>query len=185
VSWKGIHVLVEAIERLNSEGLQPQLRVIIAGGTFHEDASYERDLAEHAAKTVPNVEFVGHQADVAGLLSDADVLVSCSLAAEPFGQVIAQGLAAGRPVIATDIGGPREMITDTESGFLIEPDAPLVLAERIRFLLDHPTEAQAMGRIARRSAERFSDARTTAGLLDAIGGLVSAITSEHEQRRLR
>jgi glycosyltransferase involved in cell wall biosynthesis len=168
VPWKGVHVLVEAVSILNDQGLRDRLRAVVAGGTFHEDESYGRELMAHARAAAPNLSFIGHSDDVPGLLAEADVLVSCTLVEEPFGQVVAQGLAAGRPVIATGLGGPLEMITDGRNGLLVQPDDAEALAAAIRDVLEDPVRAEEMGAAARVSAADFADDRTTHDLAVAV-----------------
>ena len=76
--------------------------------------------------------------------------------AESFGLAVLEASAAGLPVVAVNEGGPREIIVPDETGFLVEA-TPEALAEKIKWLLDHPEEAKAMGkRGSRRSNEIYS-----------------------------
>ena len=61
----------------------------------------------------------------------ADVVVSASTRPEGFGRVIAEAQAMGRPVIATDHGGAREIVLDGETGWLVPPGDPAALADAI------------------------------------------------------
>jgi len=64
-----------------------------------------------------------------------DIYVHPSLLPEPFGLVVIEAMAAGKAVVATAHGGPCEIIEDGVSGYLIEPNNPQALAEKINLLL--------------------------------------------------
>ena len=74
---------------------------------------------------------LGHVDDVVTLLEDHDVLVHCSTVPEPFGQVIVQGLAAGIPVVATDAGGPREILEGAPTSLRYPVGSPVGLTEAV------------------------------------------------------
>jgi len=94
-----------------------------------------------------------------------DIVVHTSIAPEPFGRVIVEGMLARRPVIATAAGGALEIIDDEHTGRLVPPGDPDVLAEAVTHLLKRPEEARQMGRAGHAVArERFS----TESMLTAI-----------------
>jgi glycosyltransferase involved in cell wall biosynthesis len=62
----------------------------------------------------------------------SDIVVSASIQEETFGRVAVEGQASGKIVIATNIGGSLETIIDNKTGFLIHPDDPYALADKIR-----------------------------------------------------
>jgi len=85
------------------------------------------------------------------------VLVHASTMAEPFGTVVLEGMACGRPYVAMDEGGPPEMIDSGIHGILVRPSEPGLMAQAIIDLLTDPEMAAACGAAARRrSVERFS-----------------------------
>ena len=98
--------------------------------------------------------FTGHRDDVEAELAGLDVLLHASRLPEPFGQVVVEGMAAGLPVVATDGGGPRELITDGVDGVLVPADEPAALAAAVRALAP-PERRAALGRAAARTAARF------------------------------
>lgn len=67
------------------------------------------------------IHFLGQQEEVGALISQLDLLVHASIAPEPLGRVILEGMALGVPVLAADQGGPSEIIKDGEDGFLWSP----------------------------------------------------------------
>ena len=111
----------------------------------------------------PRVRLVGERQDVWSLLHDVDLSVLSTLH-EASSNVIMETMAAGKPIVATDVPGNRELIDDGTTGLLVPPQNPEALAAAMLRLLQHPSEAQAMGVRGRgRVAQRCS-----------IEGMVSA-----------
>ena len=102
------------------------------------------------------VFFVGSAERVPELLAISEVCVLASRA-EGFSNAILEYFAASRPVVATNVGGAAEVISDGENGFLIESDDNRTMAEKILFLLENPETAKKMGERGREKIEaRFS-----------------------------
>lgn len=176
VRWKGIDVLLDAIEELNSQGWRERIEVVIAGAAHHHDAEYEQTVRQRVAREFPNVRMVGHVDNVPGLLAGADVLVLASIDPEPFGQVIVQAMAAGVVVLASNLGGPREIIEGDVSGVFFEPGDSIGLAARLRELADHPGHRRQLAENAVRSSERFNDQSTVAALDAAVLHLYAVVS---------
>ena len=83
------------------------------------------------------------------------MLVHASVVPEPFGQVVAQGLAAGVPVVAADTGGPAEMIEDGVNGFLVSAGEVISLADVLVRLAREPQIRIEVGARGRETAARF------------------------------
>ncbi|MCA1615393.1 MAG: glycosyltransferase [Acidobacteria bacterium] len=98
--------------------------------------------------------FVGRCARVAELLSISEVCVLSSKGVEGLSNSIIEYMAAGRPVVATDIGGAREAVTDGETGYVVRPEDDEAMAARIVSLLREPGRARAMGARGREIASR-------------------------------
>jgi glycosyltransferase involved in cell wall biosynthesis len=96
----------------------------------------------------------------------ADVVVVPSSEPEPFGMVVVEGMALGRPVIATNAGGPAEIINDKVDGLLVPPKDPEALADAIEWLRAHRAAARQIGASARERAQQFDPARACAVVLD-------------------
>jgi glycosyltransferase involved in cell wall biosynthesis len=93
---------------------------------------------------------------VAELLSISDVCVLSSKA-EGFSNSILEYMAAGKPVVATNVGGAGEAIAEGETGFLVPSGDDGMMAERLVSLLLEPDRALKMGAVAKRIvSERFS-----------------------------
>ena len=74
---------------------------------------------------------------------------------EGLGRVVFEAMATGTAVIGSQVGGIPEIVEDGVTGFLVQPGDETRLAERLRWILEHPDEAQEMGHRARAFAESF------------------------------
>ena len=83
-------------------------------------------------------------------MAAADVITHCATHPDPFPGVVLQGMALGKAVIASDLGGAREQIEDGVSGALVPPGDPSALAEVICSLLKDPDERASLGQAAAR-----------------------------------
>jgi glycosyltransferase involved in cell wall biosynthesis len=78
-----------------------------------------------------------------------DILVLASIEPEPFGLVVLEAMASGKPVIATKHGGPLEIIEDGRSGDLVPPGDAAALARAIEALIHDPARRARVGALAR------------------------------------
>ncbi len=167
--WKGQHVALAALQAL------PDAHAWIIGAALFGEDAYARGLLGHAAAlgVADRVRFLGEREDVPALLRGADVVVHASVDAEPFGRVVVEGMLARRPVIATDAGGVREILSHGETGWLVPPGDPAALADaamRVRAL--HPAARDAIVARARAEAERrFS----VPAMIDGVVRVLSAL----------
>ena len=182
--WKGIDVLLDAVDLLQSRGLAERLAVTIAGASTHEDASYETEIRRRVEQTQPNVQVIGHVDDVDSLLADHDVLVACSTTPEPFGQVVVQGMATGLVTICSNAGGPTEIIKNLHDGLLVAPNDASAIADSIEWIIRNPSDAELIGSRAASSALRYEDSKTVADLEKIIRDKVAArgLPQRHEGR---
>lgn len=149
---KGLAVLLQAAARLKEQAVAPGFQLLIVG----EGPAYVslRDRCERLGLT-PWVVFAGMRRDVAGLLPLLDIFVLPSLY-EGFGIAILEAMAAGRPVVATAVGGIPEVVVHGETGLLVPPGDPVALADALHELLAHPERARALGARGReRAREKF------------------------------
>jgi len=101
--------------------------------------------------------FIGRCNRIADLLAISDVCVLSSKGVEGFSNSILEYMAAGRPVVATDVGGAREAVVDNETGFIVKPEDFETMAERLIWLLSDQHRASGMGAKGReRVLEHFS-----------------------------
>jgi glycosyltransferase involved in cell wall biosynthesis len=102
------------------------------------------------------VHFLGKRTDVPAILSNLSISVLCSTS-EGLSNVVLESMAAGKPVVATNIGGNPEMVAAGVTGHLVPPADSGSLAEAIASLLNDPNMCRRMGENAKRQvAGRFS-----------------------------
>ncbi len=151
---KGIEHLVDAFGLIAREFAQA--RLVILGR--EENRAYVARLKAQVRQLGLDgqILFAGEvsQAKVAEWMMKARVLVLPSLS-EGLGRVAVEAMAAGRPVIGSRVGGIPDLVHDGVTGYLVPPGDKQALAERIRWVLEHPREAQQMGCRARAFARQF------------------------------
>lgn len=145
--WKGGMVLVEAMARL---GL-PAIAVLVGGAEPRREgyrASLEALIA--ARGLGDRLRLAGHCADMPAALLLADVVVHASTDPEAFGRTVIEAQAMRRPVIASDLGAPRETVEEAGTGWRVPPGDPAALAQAIHWVLTMPAaERLAVGARAR------------------------------------
>ena len=104
-----------------------------------------------------NVIFTGFRDDIPEIMATMDILVNPSIMAESFGMAITEAMAMKKPVIATDIGGPSEIIQNGICGILVPPKDLDALAKAISSLLDDGKRREGMGVRAHDRVNRFFD----------------------------
>lgn len=120
------------------------------------DGPLRRDLETMASQLGirANVRFLGHRADVAKFYAIADLFVLPSRT-EGMSNALLEAMAAGLPVVASDVGGNREIVEDGCSGFLVDWEDPLSCASVLSALIENPGLRQSMGEAARERARVF------------------------------
>lgn len=141
---KGTDLLVDAYRELG----RPDVPLRIAGPAYQSWG--EQFVAQH--QDIPGLEFLDAVVDIPRFLGEIDLFILPSRS-EGMSNALIEAMAAGLPIIATNVGGNRETLGDGAAGILVRPDAR-ELAEAMRHLLTHPEEAQALGRRARERAAR-------------------------------
>ena len=153
--WKGIHVLIEAMPQVLQR--PPDAHCVVVGGRHDLEADYlpylERRIEELGL--TESVILAGLQSNVPEWMQAMDIIVHAS-DREPFGIVIIEAMALGKPVIAGDAGGPTEIITHGVHGLLTPfGDADALAAAMLRYL-DDSDLARRLGQAARERALEFS-----------------------------
>lgn len=146
---KGQELLIEALPALRAR--VPAARVLFAGGGECETA-----LRLQAQPHGDAVVFLGPRQDMPELLAACDLVVLPSRA-EALPTALMEAAAAGRPVVATRVGGTAEVVEHGRTGWLVPPDDVTALVDAIATLLIDRQRARAFGRAARqRASERFA-----------------------------
>jgi Glycosyltransferase len=150
-SEKGIDVLCHAFKIVLKQ--LPHSRLLLAGD------GPQRQLLEGLVKELGierSVDFLGHLShdQMCEKLSKVWVQVMPSLMQEPFGLATGEALTRGIPVVASNCGGPSEMVCEGQTGYLVPPGDVERLASRLLDILSDRTKAQRMGDQARQKALR-------------------------------
>jgi glycosyltransferase involved in cell wall biosynthesis len=171
--WKGHDVFIDAIGQLAD---QPWLRAYVVGGPVYETAGSQWSLDELRGRIAARglegmIGLTGHVADVPAALRSLDIVVHASTQPEPFGMVIAEGMASARSVIAVRAGGAAELFTDQQSAVGFAPGDAAELAWKIRELGADPDRRRRLGEAARTEAcGRFSADRMAAEFREVYVG---------------
>ena len=165
--WKGMHTAIAAMAKVRARHRDAHL--VIVGGRHDPEPRYEGDLRALAQRQGAGsaVTFAGFQADVPRWMQAMDVVVHAS-DREPFGIVVVEAMALGKPVVAGAEGGPAEIITAGVDGQLAPFGDADALADRITRFLDDPAFATRCGASARRRAADFSAERYAHLATDAV-----------------
>ena len=148
---KGFEVMVRAFETLASE--LEDVRLLVAGDG--RDRVVMRSLPPSVRSRILRLGSVPH-AELPRYHAAADVFASPAVGQESFGIVLVEAMAAGVPVVATDIPGYREVVRDGVDGLLVPPNDATALASAIRRVLSEPDLASALASAGRSRAETFS-----------------------------
>ncbi|MFN0277870.1 MAG: glycosyltransferase family 4 protein [Pyrinomonadaceae bacterium] len=145
---KNVPMLLRAAKRVNE--ILPNIHFVIAG-----EGALEMKLKETATQldVADNVHFIGRCDEVPSLLSISSMCVLTSIA-EGFSNSILEYMAAGKPVVATNVGGAPEAIIDGKTGFVVASDDDAALANRLMELLNDEHKAQEFGTEGKRIVEK-------------------------------
>lgn len=146
----------------------------VFGGAADEALARRVRLAAQANPLLrTRVRFLGWVDRPEQLLAASDVLV-CSSRFETFGMAVIEAMSCGTPVVSTNVGGPAETVLDGDTGFLVPPRQPDLIAERVLTLLGDETQRSRMGAEARRRVEqRFSISQYAS----AFGAAIARVTA--------
>ncbi len=154
--WKGHAVFLRALARLPQD---LRVRAYVIGGAIYQTEYSQQTLDQLRALAAElgiaeRVGFTGYITDTAPAIRALDVLVHASTQAEPFGRVIAEGMACGRAVICSAAGGAAELITDGRDALSHPPGDDAALAARMASLVRDPALRSRLAQAGRITAER-------------------------------
>ena len=149
---KGVKILLEAAKKLKKKS---RFDLLIVG-----TGKDEKMLRLTAERDEINAHFLGERGDVREILQVMDVFVLSSLY-EGLPVSVLEAMACGIPVVATNVGGSKEVVLDGKTGFLVEPGNPYELAEKIKELLGDAKMRKNFGEAGfKRVKEKFSIEKT-------------------------
>lgn len=164
---KNVPMLLRVAKRIAET--HPNTHFVIAG-----EGELESGLKQRAAELVitDNVHFIGRCSDVPAVLALSDVCLLTSTA-EGFSNSILEYMAAGKPVVATSVGGAAESVAEGETGFLVVSDDDAAMAERLIELLDDDEKALRFGKAGKDVvAAKFSQSTQLANTRDLYNSLL-------------
>lgn len=166
---KGIKYLVEAFISLAKK--RSDVYLIVAGeGDEREELTAlikEKGLEKRAF-------LLGLRRDIPDLFHAMDIFVLPSLN-EGYGKVVVEAMSAGRPVVATNVGGVRTIVEDGVTGLLIPPGDSEAIVNAVEKLLDNPALATEMGYKGRSSVK---EERSVAAMIKNLDGIYSGLIEE-------
>ena len=164
---KGIHFLVRAMDELKktlpSDSVAIKL-LIVGGPYFQKDHDYMVSLKQEVADldVEDSVIFTGFLSDTRVVTTLLDIMLVPSIIPEACPRTIIEAMAVGKPVIATPLGGSKELVT-SETGILVPPENAEAIASAIATLATDRKKLNAMGKAAgQRAAQLFSSEKNTA-----------------------
>jgi glycosyltransferase involved in cell wall biosynthesis len=138
--WKGQIYAIQAVAILKQKF--PDICCLLIGGVSPsgQNMEYQHLLVDEVKKQnlEKNVILTGFRNDIPDLMNAVDIVLHTSINPEPFGMVILEAMSLKKPVIATNFGGPKEIIEDALSGILVPAKDPAALAEKIEMLIINP-----------------------------------------------
>ena len=143
---KGQWYLLEALYYVPKIYLS-QVEFNLVGGTLNGKGHLKEALISriNALGLQDHVQLKEFTSDISTEMSQADVCLVPSLMKDPFPTTVLEAMSAGKPVITTNTGGAKEVIKNTENGFIIPPDDPIKFADVIIELIRNPKMVQATG----------------------------------------
>jgi glycosyltransferase involved in cell wall biosynthesis len=176
--FKAQHIFIKAAALVAER--RPDVRFVVVGGavlgteggypTWLESLTRQRGLTDR-------LRLVGQQRQVAPWFAALDVAVHAT-DGEPFGLVILEAMASGTPIVATNVGGPSEIIDDGKSGLLVPPAQPVATAEATLRLLEEPHLRARLSSAGRRRARLFTVERMS----DAFASLFRSLLDSQQPR---
>ncbi len=171
--WKGQDTAIRALAMAREQGVDAHLLLIgstkfLARATRFDNEAYTRGLRELASElgVAERVSWLGERENVVELIGALDVLLAPSWE-EPFGRTVLEAMAMEVPVIATNVGGPAELLRDGREGVLLPPREPAPWATAIAELSADPARRAAIGRAGRmRARQDFTMAGHVAAMMD-------------------
>jgi len=170
---KGLLDLLKAHRILRKTGSNSRLLIVGSGPQEREARRYV------ATRGLQEVEFLGRVTDAekAQLFRTADVYASPATGGESFGIVLLEAMAAGTPIVASDIHGYKGVVRRGREGLLVPPREPRELAIAIDRLLREPALREQMGAAGQARAEEFSWPRVTAKVEDYYGFVIRRLAA--------
>ncbi len=132
--------------------------LIIGDDLSGKEKMYKNELHEYVKSNNISswMNFIGYRSDIRDVMGQIDILVHTAID-EPFGRVLIEAMAMEKPVVAYNCGGPKEIVVDNETGFLVDPFDVNCISEKIKLLIENRELRLKFGRAGRtRVVEKFN-----------------------------
>jgi glycosyltransferase involved in cell wall biosynthesis len=183
--WKGHKVFLDAVSRLSPE---IPVRAYVVGGAIYQTGGSQWSIEELRREAQRlglgnRIGFTGFVADTDAVMRSLDIVVHASTQPEPFGMVIIEAMACGKPVIASQAGGAAELIVDGQNALGHAPGDAEGLVRQMERLCQSAALRESLGKSGRRGAEQFFARPRIAAELLAVYRSIG--TQEHASVRPR
>jgi glycosyltransferase involved in cell wall biosynthesis len=155
---KGVEEVVAAFRILRARGLD--VRLLLAGAPDPENPAAVSEAELRAWAAEPGIEWLGHVADVRQVWARAHIAVLASRGGEGIPMTLMEAAACGRPLVATDVPGCREVVVPEKTGLIAPPNDPASLAEMMRRMAGDADLRRRCGAAARERVANGLDAGT-------------------------
>jgi glycosyltransferase involved in cell wall biosynthesis len=155
---KGVADVVAAYRLLRARGSEAQL--LLAGASDPENPAAIPEAELRTWANEPGIEWAGHVSDIRQVWARAHIAVLASLGGEGIPMSLMEAAACGRPLVATDVPGCREIVVQNETGLLVPPADPEKLAGALQALVENAALRLRCGRAARDRVANGLDAGT-------------------------
>ena len=149
IPQKGQKVLLSAIPGVLQR--YPDAVFLIVGDAFLKEEAYKKELVEFIEKSgmEKSARLTGFRTDIGNVIQSLELVIFPSIAPEAFPLSVLEAMWLGKPVIASDIGGVKEIIEDGVTGVLVEPNHPEQISDRIISLFEHQEISDRIGQNAK------------------------------------
>jgi phosphatidylinositol alpha-mannosyltransferase len=180
---KGLKFLLRAWPKVLER--QPNARLVVVGRGRPLEG-YRR-FAARQGWSPSDVVFAGYVAaeDLPRYYQSCDVFCAPNTGQESFGIVLLEAMAAGAPIVASDIPGYRDVVSDGEQGLLVEPKNPGAIADAVLRLLANPELRANMRRAGQEKARAYDWPRVATEVLDYYFEVLARREAEPEPQRVR
>jgi glycosyltransferase involved in cell wall biosynthesis len=167
IPWKGHKLFLRAARQVADR--RPDVRFLVVGGSDFCGPGYQNELTRLVEELGLEAEviFAGARSDMPRVYSIIDLLVGAS-SNEPFGSVLIEAMAMGRPVVATRSGGYPEIVDPGKTGLLVPPDNASEMAKAILFLLARPSRRASFGEAGRARVQGLFSAEAHARQVEGV-----------------
>lgn len=174
-TWKGHELIVEAV-KLIVHDVNYEINVFFIGASDYQldhvnkiNSIIEDKELKEIIKIVP---FTTSKNEISSMMDFCDIIVHYPTLKEPFGRVIIEALHAKKIVIASNEGGPSEVIINNYSGFLVSPRDTIKLASKLKFVIDNHTRLNSIRENAHIVSKEFTTETSKKALLNHLGRLI-------------